>query len=102
MHFQQKFNDSKLDCRSEQKELPTLNFEAKSTNFAKNKFNKFFKIIEIFIESEFEYVCKNFKMGSFERKNKCLSKLKTLTSKASRKLLDFYKSATSSNIASFF
>ena len=34
MHFQQKFNDSKLDCRSEQKELPTLHLEAKRTNFA--------------------------------------------------------------------
>ena len=40
-------------------------------------------------------------MGNFERK-KCFSKLRTLTAKASRKLLDFYKSATSSNIASFF
>ena len=67
-----------------------------------NEFNKFLKIIEMFIESEFENVRKNFKMVNFERKNKCLPKLRTLTSKASRKLLDFYKSATSSNIASFF
>ena len=46
MHFQQKFNDSKLDCRSEQKELPTLHFEAKSTNFAEMNSTNFWKSLK--------------------------------------------------------